>query len=267
MREYRDPSESGKTQHLKTADLSQGDGKSRHEGEDRVSTIHLPETIDQAIIQLTGVESLLTATQWERAAIVYTFTEVTDKPGPKSSVSSDRSLSFAEFAALGIAVLKSKNTVQRYHQLWAEHGDTSIQPGGQVELPTIHWPPIEWPQIHSKTGAAADQLSERLDDMSDDELMAAVSVLDREQTKRHPRVFQPRPSQGPDYNKITRDAVYDIFVVLIAEKGGKWTLDDTAQAYLSLLLRRLSDRQAPPESVDSLIAGIEDHLQTAAKEA
>ena len=34
-----------------------------------MSTIHLPETIDQAIIQLTGVESLLTATEWERAAI------------------------------------------------------------------------------------------------------------------------------------------------------------------------------------------------------
>ena len=231
-----------------------------------MSTIHLPETIDQAIIQLTGVESLLTATQWERAAIVYTFTDVTDKPGPKSSVSSDRSSSFAEFAALGIAALKSKTTVQRYHELWAEHGDTSIQPGGQVELPTIKWPPIEWPQIHSKTGAAAEQLSERLDDMSDDELMAAVSVLDREQTKRHTRVFQPKTPHVPDYNKLTQDAVYNLFVVLIAENEGKWTPDDMSQAHMAYLLRRLSDRQTPPESVDSLIAGIEDHLHNAAKD-
>lgn len=43
----------------------------------------IPETIEQATESLTGLERLLTAKQWERAAIVYAFTRNGGKPGPK----------------------------------------------------------------------------------------------------------------------------------------------------------------------------------------
>ncbi len=115
--------------------------------------------------------------------------------------------------------------------------------------------------------ASEDRLAEEVQNSSDETVDKIESVTHREQTKRNPRVFQPKTPQPPDYNKLTQDAVYNLFVVMIAEKGGKWTPDDMSQAHLVYLHRRLSDRQTPPESIDSLIAEIEDHLQTAAKEA
>ena len=251
-----------------------------------MSAIRLPKTIDKAVERLTGVESLLTATEWERAAIVYTFTYVEKTQGGDRR-SFKRNTEFETptvFAERGIAGLKSDNTVRRYHEAWAKHGDTDIQPDDQVELPTKTFPVspdsnygkrvspakahklvAEWsaPAVE----AAADEISNRLDELSDEIVEQLAQNVHAEQTKRHPRVFQPKTTQAPDYNKITRDAVYDVFVSLIAENENKWTPDDTAEAYLGLLLRRLSDRQTPPESVDSLIAGIEDLLQTAAKGA
>ena len=242
-----------------------------------MSTIHLPETIDQAIIQLTGVESLLTATEWERAAIVFTFTELAEGKGKNLNASS--SISVVDFAAKGIAGLKSKDTVRRYHELWAEHGDTSIQPGDQAELPTVTFPtspdsnygkrvsPAKAHKLVSEWStpaveAAADEISNRLDELSDETVEQLAQNVHAEQTKRHPREAQPTQLEaGPDYNKLTRHAVYDVFVALIAENENSWTPDDTAEAYLGLLLRRLSDRQTPSESIDSLIAEIEDHLQ------
>ena len=49
----------------------------------------------------------------------------------------------AEFAALGIASLRSDRTVRRYHQAWAKHGDTGIKQGDRdVDLPDVEWPPM-----------------------------------------------------------------------------------------------------------------------------
>ena len=73
--------------------------------------VTVPATIEEATEAWNGIGALLTAKDWERAAIVYAYTEPTEKPGPKRSVTSDRS-SFAGFAALCIAGLRSKNTVQ-----------------------------------------------------------------------------------------------------------------------------------------------------------
>ena len=246
-----------------------------------MSAIRLPKTIDQAIIQLTGVESLLTATEWERAAIVFAFTEVSSN---QAHVKTDM-MSVTDFAALGVAGLTSKNTVQRYNEAWAKHGDITIQLGDQVKLPTIKFPgssdtnygkrvsPAKAHKLVSEWSApaveaAADEISNRLDELSDETVEQLAQNVHAEQTKRHPREAQP-PSEAlrPDYNKMTRHAVYDVFVALIAENENSWTPDDTAEAYLGLLLRRLSDRQTPSESIDSLIAEIEDHLQTAAKGA
>ncbi len=250
-----------------------------------MSAIRLPKTIDQAVERLTGVESLLTATEWERAAIVYTFTEIRPQ-GERTDLASSSKVrieSVSAFAARGIAGLKSKDTVRRYHEAWAEYGDINIQPGSQVDLPTATFPaspdsnygkrvsPAKAHKLVSEWSApaveaATDEISNRLDELSDETVEQLAQNVHAEQTKRHPREAQPPLPEPlrPDYNKMTRDAVYNVFVALIAENENSWTPDDKAEAYLGLLLRRLSDRQTPSESIDSLIAEIEDHLQTEA---
>ncbi len=242
-----------------------------------MSAIRLPKTIDQAVERLTGIESLLTATDWERAAIVFVFTDISNS---RAHLHASSSMSVTEFARLGIAGLKSKDTVRRYHEAWVKYGDTSIQPGDQVELPTDTFPespdsnygkrvsPAKAHKLVSEWStpaveAAADEISNRLDELSDETVEQLAQNVHAEQTNRHPREAEPSSPEPlrPDYNKMTRDAVYNVFVALIAENENSWTPDDKAEAYLGLLLRRLSDRQTPSESIDSLIAEIEDLLQ------
>jgi hypothetical protein len=92
----------------------------------------IPASIEDATSALTGVERLLTAKEWERCAIVAAFVTLDNKPGPKSSVTSDRSPE--RFAALGIAGLKSKNTVQRYVERWEATGRAKPRPGEVIDL-------------------------------------------------------------------------------------------------------------------------------------
>jgi hypothetical protein len=98
----------------------------------------MPATIEEAVSQLDGLGALLTAKHWERAAIVFTFA-APGRDGPR--LGSSAQLSFREFSELESYGLKSHHSVEKYWQLWEEHGDTTIQPGSKVTLPTIKWPP------------------------------------------------------------------------------------------------------------------------------
>lgn len=102
--------------------------------------IHIPASIEDAVSKLNGLERLLTATEWEKAAIVAAFVTLDGTPGPKSSASSSRSLTAPEFAALGITGLKSKDTVRRYVAAWESTGLPKPTPGSDVELPTVPFP-------------------------------------------------------------------------------------------------------------------------------
>jgi hypothetical protein len=104
-------------------------------------TTQIPATVAEAKGVLTGLDALLTSKGWERAAIVFAFTTLGEHGGDRSKVRSDLALTPAEFAELSIAGLSSKNTVQRYHEMWVKHGDTSIKPGDVVTLPSIGFPP------------------------------------------------------------------------------------------------------------------------------
>ena len=112
--------------------------------------VTIPASIEEATERLEGLGALLTATGWERAAIVYAFTRLDEKGGDRKSEAAikvrsdfDR-LTPDEFAALGIHGLKSKNTVRLHHERWAEHGRAkTVKPGQTVTLPTVEWPPID----------------------------------------------------------------------------------------------------------------------------
>jgi hypothetical protein len=109
-----------------------------------VTTVRIPATVDAAVDELEGLAALLTAKEWQRSAIVFAFTAISDS---HAAIKRDRNgaitkLSPVEFAKLGINGLRSDNTVRFYHKAWLDGGgDPELTPGQAVELPTIDFLP------------------------------------------------------------------------------------------------------------------------------
>jgi hypothetical protein len=104
--------------------------------------ITIPASVQEATSRLGGLERLLVATEWERAAIVATFVVPLDNGGDRRSTSAKTStdLTPTAFAELGIAGLRSKDTVRRYVEAWNQSGLPRPVPGDTVELPNIEFP-------------------------------------------------------------------------------------------------------------------------------
>lgn len=107
-------------------------------------------TADELNDRLGGLDRLLCARRWERAAIVWAFTTIDDKGGgsPGHRLKSE-AVGFpcpvAQFARLGFAGLTSENSVTRYRTAWQDAIDaghtTPVCPGDEIELPDLAWPP------------------------------------------------------------------------------------------------------------------------------
>lgn len=113
---------------------------------------------------------LLTANKWERAAIVYAFTDIggprnsgREKPPPPK-------LNIRDFAALGFSGLTTNKSVSRYRDAWITAINNGwavpVEPGQEVYLPDKEFP--VWPYglapINSAgevTVTEADELAER----------------------------------------------------------------------------------------------------------
>lgn len=109
-------------------------------------TFNIPETIDGAAASLADLEGLITARSWQRAAIVYAFTDISDTGGrPTSGSLSSETLSVSDFAALGIQGLRSAQTVRTYHGHWqcaVDEGKAQpVRPGENVTEPDLPFPP------------------------------------------------------------------------------------------------------------------------------
>ncbi len=110
-----------------------------------MNTIQIPETIEEVKGRLGGIERLLTAKEWERAAIVYAWTY---EPGSGRTIPgkmSDPTLyTVREFTNLGIQGLRGTNAVYRYRRAWEEairqHGVAPVSPGDEAELPKAPFP-------------------------------------------------------------------------------------------------------------------------------
>lgn len=109
--------------------------------QDRPNRITIPATLEQVVTSLDGIGRLLTAKEWQRAAIVYAFTEPSEQRG--AHLKSEMKLGFVAFANLGIAGLQSDNTVRAYRKAWQwaiDEGYTvAVKPGDEIELPTVEW--------------------------------------------------------------------------------------------------------------------------------
>lgn len=100
--------------------------------------IQIPASVNEAVEKLGSLGKLLTATEWERAAIVAAFVE--EGEGRGKSVNASSSISPQEFAALGITGLRSKDTVRRYVRAWMDEVGTRPQAGHSVSLPSKLFP-------------------------------------------------------------------------------------------------------------------------------
>lgn len=104
-------------------------------------TVEIPASIEEAKPVLNGLGRLLTATEWERAAIVAAFVEKGDPKTGRSNPRGNPRVSYAAFAKLGIIGLRDDHTVARYETAWREHsGFRKPRPGQTVELPTKAFP-------------------------------------------------------------------------------------------------------------------------------
>lgn len=120
------------------------------------ATFTVPDTIE-------GVRGLMTATKWEKAAIVYAYTQPMTKAeagrkggasNPKTGVASFP-CSIAEFADLGITGLNSETTVAFYRDQWTDamrkRKAKATKIGEAFEVPTIPFPSSE-----KRTGTGLD---------------------------------------------------------------------------------------------------------------
>lgn len=113
-----------------------------------MTTIKIP-TAEQLNVALGGLDRLLTAKEWERAAIVYAFTTNEDKGGRPENLSDRGQVSFpasiSAFAGLGFAGLLKRQTVAMYRSRWQDAIDqglaSPVSPGDEIELPDVEWPP------------------------------------------------------------------------------------------------------------------------------
>jgi hypothetical protein len=162
--------------------------------EDYVTTIKIPASIEDAVDHLGSLEQLLVAKDWERAAIVAAFVRL-GKQGVSPS-KANGGLSTDEFAALGIAGLKSKTTVQTYVKRWLKHTD-GIYPeaGAKVLLPEAEWEP-------TRTGTDGHStkkgMEDKLEEMAEKHGVEALATAAKKVTKKK------RKEKNQDSKKTTK---------------------------------------------------------------
>lgn len=108
-----------------------------------MTKVEIPETLEEAVQALAGIGRLLTAKEWERAAIVAAYVEPDlGHGGRQETFSSERLVSARQFACHKIAGLSSQVSVLRYVKAWLQVAPRP-EPGETVELPRAAWPPKE----------------------------------------------------------------------------------------------------------------------------
>lgn len=107
---------------------------------DSSTTVRIPRTLSSAERTLNEIGGLVTAKEWERAAVVAAFT-IEGKPGPGDRIAGD-AISIREFARKGIIGLASQNTIRRYRDAWKATGRVAA-PGKTVDLADLP----EWSSV------------------------------------------------------------------------------------------------------------------------
>lgn len=198
-----------------------------------MSAITIPKSIQAAKARLGAIGHLLTATEWERAAIVYAFTEPADRYSHPKATANSQSLNLAAFARLGIQGLNREQTVAAYRKAWhdaiLDGQATPVEPGERVELPTRDWPgnPDSSSGSVRTFRAQVKANPEAIRDLVGDDPKVAEAVAD--QVFRHPGL---RHAVSARINR-EQDAFADMQRQREAGKVRYW--DDAARALATRL--------------------------------
>jgi hypothetical protein len=239
----------------------------------------IPASLDDATRELEGLGRLLQARNWERAAIVFAWTE----PGVPHLASAGRAadarrLSITAFAALDITGLRTRESVARYRRAWEIAVDDghaiAVGPGEEVTLPTREWPPFrEEPRAQPSGSATPDLAAQNLDAAAIDTFRAVVErgglqdvLRDHPETlerlaeqvagiSRRPVRVEPQPAppeQEPAVPRLTVVSEWDdkatraiaaLSSCLRAEDAGTWTPSENVGALMNILGQVLAERE------------------------
>jgi len=108
-----------------------------------MANFRIPADIKAATKSLIGIEALLTATQWQKSAIVRAFCYKGKNRFDEGSRSNESGYSLSDFAELGIVGLTTRNAVTRYYDSWDLSGLADPEPGKDTAIPNQDFPSAE----------------------------------------------------------------------------------------------------------------------------
>lgn len=171
--------------------------------------MNIPKNIKAAGAKLLKLDGIVTASEWERAAIVYAFTYMHEHGGDRSKVNNDLGMSFAEFAIMGFVGLKSKNTVQKFYENWQAAVDAGealpVGPGDPFVKPDLDYPIVE--RTAQQAGASVPRTStalkeskfvaEVVEEMEVSDLIPLINVAQKKVDASTP-IKKVKPRDGLD---------------------------------------------------------------------
>jgi hypothetical protein len=148
-----------------------------------MTKVKMPASLEEAVGALSGIEKLLQAREWERAAIVATFVRPEASGGrPAKAAATSGFLNVEQFAALGVQGLRSKDTVKMYLRRWLDASGSYPEPGEEVTLPVEKWPPADrGTDGYDSTEGAENTVAKIIEKHGSGPVRAAVAKLPREQ--------------------------------------------------------------------------------------
>ena len=163
-----------------------------------MSKFKIPASIDRATSSLTTLDGLVTASEWQRAAIVFAF--VTPQQGSRTSASSRKGLSVGDFIALGVRGLTTYDSVRRYRSAWQAAIDAgqvrAVAPGDDVVLPELPFPP------HAELAP-----SERADALAEAAVAEGAGVRSTQQIATHLPALRAAIRADPKVAAAAREAL------------------------------------------------------------
>jgi hypothetical protein len=222
------------------------------------TNIRIPGTITDLKRGLGAIEGLLTAKRWERAAIVYAWTDPGSRGGDRraNSVSADARMTPTAFANLGIRGLGNWSQVNDYREAWesaaAEIGNDdmlAVQPGDAVEMPNLPWkehfgePTADVQARVAKSYIAANpEVVQQAVETFPAVAAAATKGLDNVAKKTAtPATHTPHVPAPFDYDRSVMEGFNAITSALFSLNRDVWSPNANSEQCLRLLRLALND--------------------------
>lgn len=218
-----------------------------------MSTFTIPASLDEAVGQLEGIERLLTAKRWERAAILAAFVEIGEHGENRHTKRT--LLSSRQFAALGIAGLKSHMTVREYVRRWLEDsGRPRPEPGQVIDLDGL--PPWDKPEPGTKYPPGKEGSEQRIKDQTS----TVTAALDDEQFLTKVVESMSDSQRLKVYRQIASQGAAEVVAAMTnRERDGMAT---------ELRRRQRADAEAVADQMaqDELARGVDDRVGAALRD-